>query len=553
MARLILLISLFSAAASSVYAQTSEHYSRADSLRGGQRKERSCYDLQSYDLSLNIDTLNKAISGKNIFSFIAIEDFHTLQIDLFENMEISRIESDQQALSFRREYNAVFIHFPQQIKKGTPGSFTVFFSGKPHIARNPPWDGGFSWTHDDEGKTWIAVSCQGIGASLWWPCKEDLSDEPVSMQIHCNVPSSLRCVANGKEDPPQVLSNGTTTYNWRVSYPINNYNVSVNIGDYYHLHDHYEALDGDTLALDYYVLSYNVQKAKRHFTQVKPMMACYEKYLGKYPFWDDGYALVETPYLGMEHQSAIAYGNRYKTGYSGMDRSGIQLSFDYIIVHETGHEWWGNSVSAKDLADMWIHESFCTYSEAIYVECMYNYDTAMVYVNALRNTVSNSSPMIGAYGVNQEGHSDMYLKGMLFLNTLRHVINDDHQWWSMIKTMSDTTFKFRNVDYSDVVRFFNEKSGKNLSPIFEQYVKYASLPAFEYSLTKRGNSYKLRYRWKADVSGFNMPLDVFILKKKLRLFPNQKWKTKKIVLSTPDDFMVDRTHFYIAEKKIKAH
>lgn len=531
-------------------AQQQKDFSRADTLRGSLRPERTCYDVKSYDLHLRIDTLSQSISGSNRISFNTRQDFTTLQIDLFANMNIQRITSRGIDLRFRREFDAVFVDMPEMIKAGTEDNIVVYFSGKPIIAKNPPWDGGFTWTKDEHGLPWIAVSCQGIGASLWWPTKEDHSDEPEYMSIHCNVPKDLRCVANGNEDPATESADGTVTYHWNISYPINNYNVSINIGDYVHLHDTYKASDGDTLALDYYVMRDNQQKAIKQFRQVKPMLACYEKFLGKYPFWNDGYALIETPYLGMEHQSGIAYGNRYKTGYAGMDRSGMNLPFDYIIIHETGHEWWGNSVSCKDLADMWIHEGFCTYTEAIYVECMYNYDTAMTYVNALRNSVGNNKPIIGVYGVNREGHVDMYVKGMLFLNTLRHVIGDDDIWWPMIKNMSDTTFKMSAVNYNDVVSFFNTKSGMDLTRVFEQYVKHPSIPEFEYKIKKKKGKLILSYRWKAQVNGFNMPLDIAVGDQKLRIVPTTEWKTMTITKPTDDRVLIDDRKFYIRKKQV---
>jgi aminopeptidase N len=521
----------------------------ADSLRGSSRPERTCYDVTTYDLHVRVDTLNRSISGSNRIGFTAVTNFNRLQIDLFSNKDISRIMMLGKELIFKRNFNAVFVEMPREIIAGEKASITVYYSGKPITAKNPPWDGGFSWSKDEKGKLWIGVSCQGVGASLWWPCKEDASDEPESMNIHCNVPTGLICVANGKEEPSGVAQDGTTTFNWSISYPINNYNVSINIGDYVHWHDTYTAADGDTLALDYYVIRNNLEKSREQFKQVKPMLACYEKYLGKYPFWNDGYALIETPYLGMEHQSGIAYGNRYKQQYLGMDRSGQKLPFDYIIIHESGHEWWGNSVSCKDIADMWIHESFCTYSEAIYVECMHGYDTAMKYVNALKSTVSNTSPIIGTYGINREGHSDMYVKGMLFLNTLRHVVNDDDKWWSMIKTMCDTTFRYKVVDYGDVVNYFNNKTGLNLDPVFDQYVKHASLPIFTYKLKKKGKHYLLKYRWQAEVTAFNMPMDVEVKGKKIRLFPGYKWKKIKLDMQRADEFRMDENVCYVRRKQ----
>jgi aminopeptidase N len=523
-----------------------EAYSYADQLRGGQRKERWCYDVMHYDLKLRIDTASKSIAGSNTISFTAMEDFTKLQLDLFANMDILRITHEGVELKYRREYNAVFVEFPQVMKKGISSSLKVEYRGVPTVAKNAPWDGGFTWSHDKKGNRWIAVSCQGIGASLWWPNKDDLSDEPDSMRISCAVPDPLRCVANGQELPSTVDEKGYTTYHWKVSYPINNYNVSLNIAHYAHWSDVYTAADGDQLALDYYVLAYNKEKAMKHFEQVKPMLACYEKYLGKYPFWKDGYALVETPYLGMEHQSAVAYGNNYRSGYAGMDMSGSGLKFDYLIIHETGHEWWGNSVSAQDLADMWIHESFCTYSEAIYVECMHGYDTAMTYVNALKRNVGNKKPIMGIYGINREGDGDMYVKGMLFLNTIRHVVNNDDLWWSTIKNMSDTTFKMRNTNYKEVVQVMSEKTGVNLAPIFEQYVKWPAIPVLHYKVKQKGADYKIKYRWKVDAKNFEMPFVVMLGDTAHRMHGKRKWKKSRItsnVSSAP--LKIDMEHFYI--------
>lgn len=531
--------------------KSAEGYSYADQLRGGQRKERWCYDVTHYDLQLRIDTVTKSLSGSNTISYTALEDFNTVQIDLFANMDILRITDGATELKYRREFDAVFVEFPQTVEKGTKSSFKVEYKGSPRIAKNPPWDGGFTWTHDKKGNRWIAVSCQGIGASLWWPNKDDLSDEPDSMHISCAVPNPLRCVANGQELPSSVDEPGYTTYHWKVSYPINNYNVSINIADYAHWSDVYIAADGDTLDLDYYVLSYNLDKSKKHFQQVKPMLACYEKYLGKYPFWNDGYALVETPYLGMEHQSAVAYGNNYKSGYAGMDMSGSGLKFDYLIIHETGHEWWGNSVTAQDLADMWIHESFCTYSEAIYVECLHGYDTAMTYVNALKRNVGNRKPIMGVYGVNKEGDSDMYVKGMLFLNTIRHVVNNDDLWWSTIKNMSDTTFKMRNTNYKEVVQVMSEKTGMYLAPIFEQYVKWPAIPVLQYKMKKKDKEYCIKYRWKVNAKSFEMPVVFLHGDKEHRVQGTTKWKKTRIWSTMEQgEPTIDMRRFYVHAMKL---
>lgn len=519
--------------------------SEGDTLRGGLRAERWCYDVHYYDLDIEINPTTQAIAGKCAIHFTVEESSMKIQIDLFANMQIDRIEWEGKYMPYQRMYDAVFIEFETPLEIGSAHSITIYYQGQPRIAKFPPWDGGFTWSADAQGKHWVGVSCQEIGASLWWPTKEDLSDEPDSMRMHYTVPAGLICVGNGRDEGMNMPAPGKVRYNWFVSYPINNYNVTLNIADYVHFDDIYTAEDGTSMPLDYYVLKENEEKARIQFEQVKPMLKCYEQFLGKYPFWNDGYALVETPYLGMEHQGAIAYGNQYKTGYLGLDRSGMKLDFDYIIIHETGHEWWGNSVSCQDLADMWIHESFCTYSEAIYVECLFGYDAALVYANALRNTVGNTEAMAGTYGINRPGSGDMYVKGMLFLNTLRHVVANDELWWKMIKDMADNEFKIRNTNYDEVVDYFNKKTGLDLKPVFRQYVRMPAIPKLELNYKVKGKKLKLKYRWVADVKDFNMPIDILIDGKSQRIYPTTKWKKLKQASSGDNVILVDKQKFYV--------
>lgn len=554
--KIIILWLMFFVTATSVYAQSllnqKKTYTRADTLRGSLRPERTCYDVNYYDLNIKIDTARKSITGSNKIRFTALQDFNTLQIDLFENMNILAITCEGRSLNYKREANAVFVTMDTLVKAGTRSFINVVYNGVPPEAKRPPWDGGFTWTQDQNKKFWLGVSCEGIGASLWWPCKDYLGDEPDSMRISCTYPASLKFIGNGALQSERTNADGTATTSWIVRYPINTYNVTLNIGDYVQIHDEYTAADSSVLDLDYYVMSYNVEKAREHFKQVKPMMACYEKFLGKYPFWKDGYALVETPYLGMEHQGAIAYGNKFLSGYAGSDFSRIGLPFDYIVIHETGHEWWGNSVSCSDIADMWIHESFCTYSEAIYVECLYGTDTAMKYINAKKNQIRNEEPVVGIYGVNEEGCGDMYSKGSLFLNTLRHIFNNDAQWFSTIKAMSDTVFKMKNTNYEEVLQFFNTRSGKDLTKVFEQYLKHPKIPVLEYKLVKqkKGN-YELSYRWVTDVEGFAMPFyfstkDVANEKAEA----DNAWKSVMIKLKRETAFKLNEDWGYFNSNKI---
>lgn len=526
-------------------------YTRADSLRGSLSPLRSCYDVTYYDLNLRVIPAEQTIQGYNVIHYRTTAPFRTLQVDLFENMPISRITHRNQELTFEREADAVFITFPQEQPAGQLDSIRIAYAGKPMVAKNPPWDGGFTWAKDKTGKDWIGVSCEGIGASLWWPNKDHLSDEPDSMKISAEVPTGLMCVANGNLRQATQLSDGYTRYDWLVSYPINNYNVSLNIADYAHFSDTYTAQDGEKLALDYYVLPYNIDKAKKQFEQVKPMLACYEKLFGKYPFWQDGYALVETPYLGMEHQSAVAYGNNYLPGYAGEDLSGtgVGLKFDYLIIHESGHEYWGNSVSARDHAELWIHESFCTYTEALYVECTQGYDNAVRYVNGQRRAIQNREPIVAPLGVNADGSGDMYFKGANMLHTLRNVMNDDTRWFAILNGLAQQ-FERKTTNTQEIIAYINGQAGQDYTYLFDQYLRYPSIPVFEYRLTRQKNKLTLAYRWVADVKDFRMPLQVdFGSGKDEVINPTTQWQTI-VRKGDAGKFKVAEEKFYVNVRNV---
>jgi len=486
-------------------------FTRCDTVRGSLSPERSCYDVKYYDLSVTVDTLKQSISGVSKIQFLVTESFDVMQIDLFSNMIIDQIEFNGTTMKYRRDCDAVFVYFRGELaqRKGNIVTLNVYYHGYPIVAKRAPWDGGFIWKTDNTGKPWICTAVQGIGASVWWPTKEYLGDECDSMRMRITVPQSLQAICNGKLEKDEPQDNGVHTQTWFISYPINNYNVTLNIGNYAHFGEIYTYRDGEKLNLDYYVMPYNLEKAKAQFKQVKPMMECYDKFLGKYPFMRDGYKLVETPYLGMEHQSAIAYGNNYKTGYLGSDYSKIGLTFDYIVIHESGHEWWGNSVSSKDVADMWIHESLCTYTESMYVECTSGPKVSLQYINAKKPGIGNDKPMQGPYGVSQEGDGDMYNKGALVFNTFRYVVNNDALWWSTIKGLCDTAFKYKTVDAKEFMDYINKKTGKNLNTLFSQYYQHAAIPQFTYSLKETGKKkYTLTYRWDTDVANFDMPVSL---------------------------------------------
>lgn len=507
-----------------------QEFTRKDSLRGGFSFERICYDVQRYDLNITINPEEKLIRGYNDITFKTVKNTQKIQVDLFENMKIDSIIFDGRLLEYKREFDAVFITFPKPLAvDGTDKTIRFYYSGTPQIAKYPPWDGGFVFKTDSKGKPWIGVAVQGTGASLWYPVKDSQSDEPdFGATIKVAVPDGLMNVSNGRFKGSENLKNGYTRWDWEVKSPINTYDITVNIADYVHIHDNHNGLD-----LDYYVLPENEEKAKKHFEEVKPMLDCFESKFGKYPFAEDGYKLVETSYLGMEHQSAVAYGNKYRKGYQGSDISGtgIGLLFDYITIHESGHEWFGNSITSKDIADLWIHEGFTTYSESVFVECLYGYEKAMEYINGQKKRVSNRSPIIGYYGVNDKGSTDMYYKGALLLNTLRHIVNDDPKWWKLLLKYSET-YRHKIIDTQTVITFFNTETGRDLTPVFEQYLRYKNIPELEVAVKNK----EVKFRWITDVPDFKMPIIIKQGSKETRLEATNKWKSHSIKNNDPVKF-----------------
>jgi aminopeptidase N len=513
----------------------------ADSLRGNINSPyRTCYDINFYHLKVKIDVAHQAIKGSNIFQFTAKNSFKTLQFDLFENLQIDSIRYEGKELVFKRIHDAVFVSFPDSILKNSKQKFEVFYQGKPKIAKNAPWDGGFTFTkHED--KDWVATSCQGLGASSWWPNKDQQADEVDSMLMSISVPKDIMNVSNGRLRSVENHPDGYNTYHWFVSSPINNYNVAVNATNYAHFKDVYKGLKGN-LSLDYYVLPEHLEIAKTHFeADVKRMLQAFEHWFGPYPFYKDGFKLIETPYLGMEHQSAIAYGNKFKKGYLGRDLSGSGwgLKWDFIIVHEAGHEWFGNNITTQDIADMWVHESFTNYSESLFIEYHYGKKAGADYIIGLRNNIQNDKPIVGPYGVNQEGSGDMYYKGANMLHTLRTIINNDQLWRELLIGLNKD-FALKTVTGEDIIKYFNQKTKIDLSKIFEQYLEHKNPPTLEIKKDKKGFS----YRWNCDVTNFNMPLQAYINQKPTKLKPTSNWQY--VIGNT---FTVD-ANYYIKLKKL---
>ncbi|MGX1640082.1 M1 family metallopeptidase [Sphingobacterium sp. NPDC055431] len=520
-----------------------ELYSKADSLRGELTALRTCYDIQYYHLDVKVDIDNKFISGSNLFKFEAVERFNKLQFDLFDNLSVDKVEYKGKTLPFTREYNAVFVDFPEYIEKGKVDSFTVHYSGNPIQATRAPWDGGFDWKKDSNGKPWVATACQGLGASVWWPNKDHQSDEVKSMLISVAVPNGVMNVSNGRLVKTEKLKNGYTKYHWKVENPINNYNVALNIGDYTHYKETYAGEKGP-LSVDYYVLKENAGKIDHLKKNANETLKSFEHWFGPYPFYEDGYKLVETAHLGMEHQSAVAYGNKYQNGYLGRDgsRTGWGLKWDFIVVHESGHEWFGNNITSKDLADMWIHESFTNYSEALFIDFFYGKEASQAYVNGNRRGIQNDSPIQGPYNVNKEGSGDMYNKGGVLHNMIRTMIDDDDKWRNILRGLNKK-FYHQTVDYGDIVEYMSKESGINLDKTFEQFVQTKSIPTLEVIENSPG---VFMIRWISAVKDFQMPVHIFDKDgKRLRIDPTDKFKVMRLDGLTKENFKVDTYNYYI--------
>ncbi|WP_298154701.1 M1 family metallopeptidase [Flavobacterium sp.] len=525
-----------------VFSQT---FTRKDSLQGGMRFERTCYDVQRYDINMRINPSEKFLSGYNEITFKTVETTSKIQLDLFDNMKIDSIIWNAKRLTYKREFNAVFVEFPEAILKDSTQRIQFYYSGNPVIAPHAPWSGGFVFSKDSVGNHWIGLAVQGTGASLWYPCKDSQTDEPdLGATIKVAVPNGLMDVSNGKLIGSEDLKDGYTRWDWEVKNPINNYDLTINIGDYVHFGENYKGLD-----LNYYVLRENEEKARRQFEVVKPMMDCFQSKFGPYPFPEDGYKLVDTPYLGMEHQSAVAYGNKYKMGYLGRDLSGtgVGMNFDYIIIHESGHEWFGNSITSTDVADMWIHEGFTMYTEVVFAECIYGYDKAMQYLNGIRQSIGNTDPVVGQFGVNHEGSNDMYPKGAWLVHTIRSIVNDDSKWWPILLEYANT-FRHKIITTEDVEQFFSKKTGYNLRPVFDQYLRYTKYPTLELRKYKK----KVQYRWKTDVDDFEMPFDLKIVanQKTMRLNATNNWQSFKFEVKTTRNVEIQVQNFLFRVERL---
>lgn len=540
---ILLMICCISSCAVSQPAVQRQVYTQPDSLRGSIGTGRDWWDLKKYDISVTPDISAKTISGYTDISFtVTMAGRQTMQIDLQQPMQIDSItdlSKNKQNIHYNRLGNVYWLSFADAFKPTQDHRIRIYFSGKPKEAVQPPWDGGWIWKKDNLGRPFISVACQGIGASVWFPCKEHEADEADNgASLSITAPDELTAVGNGRLVQKLANTNGTSTWKWEVKNPINSYLIIPYIGHYENFTDVYAGEKGN-LDLSYWVLDYQLDKAKKHFEVVKPMLQCFEKWMGPYPFYEDSYKLVEAPHLGMEHQSAVAYGNQYKLGYLGMDRSGSGWGskFDFIIIHETGHEWFGNSITAKDVADMWIHEAFTTYTETLFVECNYGRQAASEYVTGQRQNIQNSSPMIGQYGVSKSGSSDMYDKGANMIHTIRQVVNDDDLFLQLLRGLS-REFYHQTVTTKQIENYIIQKTGKKLEKVFDQYLRTTKIPVLEYRIANG----QLAYRWANCVDGFEMPVKV----NGQWLQPSTNFKT----MAWDSNTLMADVNFYITVKRL---
>ena len=511
--------------------------SRQDTLRGSITPERAWWDLTYYHLDIKVEPDKKYISGSNTVGYKVLESNKVMQIDLQKPMNITSITSKNKELKFTREGNAYFVELRKKQKKGDVNYIKINYEGFPKEAIRAPWDGGLSWKKDQNDNHFIATSCQGLGASVWWPNKDHMYDEVDSMLISVNVPKNLTNVSNGRLKKITELDDDTRTFDWFVTNPINNYGVNINIGDYVNFSEVYKGEKGD-LDIDNYVLSYNLEKAKEQFKQVPMMIEAFEHWFGPYPFYEDSFKMVEVPYLGMEHQSSITYGNKFQNGYLGRDLSGSGwgLKFDYIIIHEGGHEWFANNITYKDVADMWVHEGFTCYSENLYVDYFFGKDASAEYVIGTRRGISNKKPIIGQYDVNREGSGDMYSKGANLLHTIRQLTNNDELWRQTLRGLNEE-FYHSTVTTKEIEEYISNSIGMDLSRIFDQYLRDYRIPVFEFEI----DNGILSYRWNDVIEGFDMPIEVKIDGETKLLQPTnkfQKLKIKNLYLNVDKDYYV---------------
>lgn len=534
----------FVALSAPTFAQDNQKATHADSLRGSiTSPQRTWWDVTFYDLHVAVNPSDSSVRGHNGITYKVVRPSQEMQVDLQMPLEMDSITQGEKRLKYRRDGNAFFVTVTAPQRTGDVNTIVAYYHGKPRAALRAPWDGGIVWAKDSLGRPWIASAVQGFGASGWWPNKDTQADEPDSQRVAITVPDPLIDVSNGRLMSTTHHRNGTTTYEWFVASPINNYDIAINAARYAHLADVFDGESGP-LTLDYYPLAYNVAAAKKQFEQVPSMLKCFEHWFGPYPWYEDGYKLVETQHLGMEHQSAVAYGNHYANGYLGRDlsASGWGLRWDFIIVHESAHEWFGNSLTSQDIADTWIHESFANYSENLYTECLFGKQAGASYVIGTRKLIRNDTRILGPYGVNKEGSGDVYYKGGNMLHTIRQVVNDDEKWRGILRGMN-ATFRHQVITGAQLQQYMSQQAGVDLSGVFAQYLTTTKVPVFEYKL--EGTT--LSYRWADVVPGFSMPIRVALTGNAFTtLLPTTTWQAAASPVRDGSLVRVDENYYVLA-------
>ena len=543
MKRCISLLLIFTTLSSGLAQQS--NFSKQDTLRGSITPERVWWDLLHYNLDFKVDPSSKSIEGSNLIRYEVLSQNQLMQIDLQPPMEITAVLENNKELNYKRDGNVYYIQLKKNQQIGTINEIIIHFKGAPKISNNPPWDDGFTWGKDNNGTDFIATSCQGGGSSIWWPSKDHMYDEPdQGIELSITAPKHLISVSNGRHIQTKENSNKTNTSTWKVINPINNYGVNINIGDYVHFTEEYKGKKG-VLDCDYYVVSYNLEKAKKQFKEVSRTLEAFEHWFGPYPFYEDSYKLVEVPYLGMEHQSSVTYGNGYKNGYKGIDLSGTGwgLKFDFIIVHESGHEWFANNITNIDIADMWIHESFTAYSENLFLDYHFGTEASNAYVTGTRKNIQNDKPIIGNYNVNNSGSSDMYYKGANMLHTLRQIIDNDKKWRSILVGLNKD-FYHQTVTTLQIENYIDKYFEIDLKPFFNQYLRTIKIPTLDYKLENNN----LLYKWSNVVDGFSIPIKVFINSTSQWIRPTSRWK-KLLSDKNINSFSVDNNFYIETENK----
>jgi aminopeptidase N len=544
MKRCISLLLIFTTLSSGLAQQT--NFSKQDTLRGSITPERVWWDLLHYNLDFKVSPSSKSIEGSNLIRYEVLSQNQLMQIDLQPPMEITSVLENNKELNYNREGNVYYIQLKKNQQIGAINEIIIHFKGAPKISNNPPWDDGFTWGKDNNGTDFIATSCQGGGSSIWWPSKDHMYDEPdQGIELSITAPKHLISVSNGRHIQTKENSNKTNTSTWKVINPINNYGVNINIGDYVHFTEEYKGKKG-VLDCDYYVVSYNLEKAKKQFKEVSRTLEAFEHWFGPYPFYEDSYKLVEVPYLGMEHQSSVTYGNGYKNGYKGIDLSGTGwgLKFDFIIVHESGHEWFANNITNIDIADMWIHESFTAYSENLFLDYHFGTEASNAYVTGTRKNIQNDKPIIGNYNVNNSGSSDMYYKGANMLHTLRQIIDNDKKWRSILVGLNKD-FYHQTVTTLQIENYIDKYFEIDLKPFFNQYLRTIKIPTLDYKLENNN----LLYKWSNVVDGFSIPIKVFINSTSQWIRPTSRWK-KLLSDKNINSFSVDNNFYIETENKL---